>query len=92
MNALKFLLLIFSFTLLSFVAAAQTKYSPDDITTQTGTFPVTEEKVAPTDEQPLRMQSEQEQREEELELDSFGEDEFNQNVDPDSLDDNETYK
>lgn len=92
MNALKFLLLIFSFALLSFIASAQTKYSPDDINTQTGTFPVIEEKVQPADEQPLRMQSEQEQREEELELDSFGEDEFNQNVDPDSLDDNETYK
>ena len=84
MKFLRLLLLTVPFLMLnSAYAVSEYKFPNDDINTQTGTFPVTEEEVQMQDDvKPLEMQKE----EAETEVDSFGQDKFNENVDPDKLD------
>ncbi|MBA2404337.1 MAG: hypothetical protein H0V66_06165 [Bdellovibrionales bacterium] len=78
MKYLKFLLLTISVLLFNVQAQESPLNAPDS-----GTFPVYEEQD---------KEKEMEIQEEEAEVDSFGEDEYNQNVDPDELKTNELYE
>lgn len=87
---MKFLTLFFvisAFLMLNAAYGVSSYEAPkDDINTNTGTFIVPDNEVKLPSEKPLQMQ-----KEEEVELDSFGQDEYNENVDPDSFDDNDTF-
>lgn len=90
MKFFKFFILALPILLMSSAFAVNTYQAPkDDINTNTGTFPVNDddEVKTPSDKQ-LEMQKEEAP---ETQVDSFGQDEFNENVDPDTLDDNDNY-
>ena len=83
MKFLRLFILTLPFLMLtSAFAVSEYKAPNDDINTQTGTFSVPDEEVKPIQEEQLKMQKE----EAETEVDSFGQDKFNENVDPDKLD------
>lgn len=87
MNLFKIPLLILA---MFFITLAQAT-NVDTTQNNTGTFPIEKDYSASDiqEEEQLKMQRQEE--EEEVERDSFGEDEYNKNVDPDLLDDKQSF-
>jgi hypothetical protein len=82
MKIIKIFLLALPLFLVSSAFAIGDYTFPQDITTDTGTFPLRDEEGKPKQ---LEMQKE-EATEEEYKMDSFGEEKFNENVDSDKVD------
>jgi uncharacterized protein YxeA len=83
MKIIKIVLLSLPLLLISSAFAIGDYTFPQDVSTDTGTFPVKDDDDNKTKQ--LEMQKE-EAIEEESNIDSFGQDKFNQNVDPDKVD------
>ena len=82
MKFLRLALLALPFLMINAFAVNEYKAPTDDINTNTGTFPVDDVELKDAQEEQLKMQKE----EVDPEKDSFGQDKFNENVDPDKLD------